>query len=331
MIDPKGMVIGLKIIYMGTPDFAASALEAIIAAGHEVTAVVTQPDRPKGRSTKLVPSPVKEIALANNIPVLQPLKIRKPEAVEELKQYEADVYVVAAFGQILSQEILDIPRFGCINIHASLLPHLRGSAPIQYSILQGDTQTGITIMQMDRGIDTGDILLQEKIDILPTDTGGSLFDKLSLLGAELIVKALPLIEKGELTPIAQDEDKADYVGMLNKSMGKIDFKMDAVQIERNVRGLDPWPGAFTYYNGKQLKLWHCGAVSTLPDDPYRDERPNKDIPGTIIEVLKDAIYVRTGNGILRIDELQLEGKKRMSVQAFLAGFKLNVGEMLGDN
>lgn len=320
----------MRIVYMGTPDYAVGALEAIIEAGHEVTAVVTQPDRPKGRSDKMIPSPVKEVALKYNIPVFQPVKIREASAVEQLREYPADVFVVAAFGQILSEEILTMPKYGCINIHASLLPHLRGASPIQQSILDGDSETGVTIMQMDKGIDTGDILLQRAIPISSTDTGGTLFDKLAKLGAELIVEALPLIEEGKLKAVAQDEEKADYAGMLKKSMGKIDFTMGAVEIERRVRGLDPWPGAYTEYNGKQLKLWHCGAVSTLPDDPYRDEKLDKDAPGTIIEVLKDAIYVRTGAGILRIDELQLEGKKRMAVKDFLLGYKMFIGDRLGD-
>ena len=320
----------MKIVYMGTPDFAVGALKAIIEAGHEVVAVVTQPDRAKGRSDKLVPPPVKEVALEYGIPVLQPLKIREKEAVDELRKYPADIFVVAAFGQILSEEILEMPKYGCVNIHASLLPHLRGASPIQQSILLGDDKSGVTIMQMDKGLDTGDILIQEAIPITSSDTGGSLFDKLAELGANLIVKALPMIENGEIKPIPQDEDKADYAGMLTKNMGKVDFKAGASQIERQVRGLDPWPGTYTYYAGKQLKLWHCGAVSTLPDDPYRYEKADKDEPGTVIEVLKDAIYVRTGDGILRIDELQLEGKKRMSTKDFLLGYKITVGDKLGE-
>jgi len=319
----------MKVVYMGTPDFAAGPLEALIKNGVEVTGVVTQPDRAKGRSDKLVPSPVKEVALKYGIPVFQPERIKRPEAVEELKKFPADIYIVAAFGQILSQEILDIPKFGCINIHASLLPHLRGASPIQQSILLGDKESGVTIMQMEAGIDTGDILYQEKFEISPFETGGSLFDKLADLGAEMIVKVLPMIERGEITPIPQDEDQADYAGMLTKSMGRIDFTQPALNIDRQVRGMNPWPGAYTYLGGKQLKIWHCGAVSTLPDDPYRDEKPDKDAPGTVIEVLKDAFYIRTGEGILRVDEVQLEGKKRMSVKDFLLGQKIAISEKLG--
>jgi len=319
----------MKIVYMGTPDFAVGPLEAIIDAGHEVVAVVTQPDRPKGRSGKLIASPVKECALSHGITVLQPQKIRLPESVEELRQYPADIFVVAAFGQILSTEVLEMPKYGCINIHASLLPHLRGASPIQQAILMGDKESGVTIMQMDATLDTGDILYQKTVPILGSDTGGSLFDKLAKLGSEMIVEVLPKIENGEVTPIVQNEEDADYAGMLTKSMGKISFDDSAEKIDRQVRGMDPWPGAYTYYQGKQLKIWHCGAVSTLPDDPDRDYREDKDAPGTIIEVLKDAIYIRTGDGILRIDEVQLEGKRRMAVRDFLLGAKVSVKEKLG--
>lgn len=319
----------MKIVYMGTPDFSVGPLEALIKAGHEISAVVTQPDKPKGRSGKLQASPVKECALKYNIPVLQPVKIRLAESVEELKKYPADIFIVAAFGQILSQEILDMPRYGCINIHASLLPHLRGASPIQEAILNGDTVSGVTIMQMDATLDTGDILYQKSIPIENSDTGGSLFDKLAALSSEMIVEVLPKIENGEIIPLAQDEALADYAGMLSKSMGKMDFERSAIDLDRQVRGMNPWPGAFTYYQGKQLKIWHCGAVSTLPDDPMRDEKQDKDAPGTIIEVLKDAIYVRTGNGILRLDEVQLEGKKRMNVRDFLLGMKIQASEKLG--
>lgn len=319
----------MKVVYMGTPDFAVGPLEAMIQDGVEVVLVVTQPDRPKGRSDKLIPSPVKEVALKYNIPVFQPEKIKRPEAVEELRKYPADIFVVAAFGQILSQEILDMPRLGCINIHASLLPHLRGASPIQQSILLGDKESGVTIMQMEAGLDTGDILYQESLELAKDETGGSLFDKLAKLGSEMIVKVLPMIEAGELTPVVQDEAKADYAGMLTKSMGKIDFSQSALAIDRQVRGMNPWPGAYSFLNGKQIKIWHCGAVSTLPDDPYRDEKVDKDEPGTVIEVLKDAFYIRTGDGILRVDEVQLEGKKRMQVKDFLLGQKVLVSDKLG--
>jgi len=319
----------MKIVYMGTPDFAAGPLEALINAGHEIVAVVTQPDRPKGRSDKLIFSPVKEVAVKYNLPVLQPVKIRLAEEIEKLREYPADIFVVAAFGQILPKEILEMPKFGCVNIHASLLPLLRGASPIQHSILEGHSKSGVTIMQMDEGVDTGDILLQEAIPITHNDTGGSLFDKLAILGADLIVKALPMIEKGELTPIPQDGAKATHVGMLSKSMGHLNFEEPADKLELKVRALDPWPGTYTSYKGKQLKIWHCGAISMLPNEAKHLEELKEDVPGTIIEVYDDVIYVRTGEGILRIDELQLEGKKRMSVKDFLLGNKVFVGEKLG--
>ncbi|MBR6390145.1 MAG: methionyl-tRNA formyltransferase [Lachnospiraceae bacterium] len=312
----------MKIIYMGTPDFAVGPLKAIIDAGYEVTAVVTQPDKPKGRSDRLIPSPVKEVAVEHDIPVLQPVRLRNPESIEELRAYPADIIVVAAFGQILPREVLKMPRFGCVNIHASLLPHLRGASPIQHAILMGDKESGVTIMQMDEGLDTGDILLQERIPIADDDTGGTLFDKLAVVGSGLIVKALPLIERGELTPVPQDEAMADHVGMLKKSMGQIDFTRPAAEIERQVRGMDPWPGAYTTYNGKQLKLWKISVDITQDNDAL-------PTPGTVIRTDRSSVYVSTGDGVLRIDELQLEGKKRMSVRDFLLGQHMNAGDRLG--
>ncbi|MBO4899825.1 MAG: methionyl-tRNA formyltransferase [Lachnospiraceae bacterium] len=316
----------MNIIYMGTPDFATGPLEAIIQAGYEVSAVVTQPDRPKGRSGKLIPSPVKEVALKYDIPVLQPVRLRNPESVEELKKYPADIIVVAAFGQILPRSVLDIPKFGCVNIHASLLPHLRGASPIQHAILQGDKESGVTIMQMDEGLDTGDILMSESIPIEDDDTGGSLFDKLAALGSGLIVKALPMIERGELKPIPQDEAKADHVGMLDKSMGKIDFSKAAAEIDRQVRAFDPWPGASCSLGGKQLKIWKVKAeeISDVPGCEKADEA----FRGCIYAFDKNHIWVGCGQGLLRIDELQLEGKKRMSTRDFLLGQSVRCGESL---
>lgn len=251
----------MKIVYMGTPDFAVGPLESIIEAGHEVILVVTQPDREKGRGKEVVFSPVKECAVAHNIPVFQPEKIKKAEEVEFLKQYEADVFVVAAFGQILSKEILDMPRLGCVNIHASLLPKYRGAAPIQWAVIDGEEKTGVTIMRMDEGLDTGDILLQEEIILDAKETGESLFDRLAVLGSDTIVKALELMEKGELTPVPQDHDKSTYAKMLNKKMGVIDFNNSAVVIERLVRGLNSWPSAYTYINGKTLKIWEAEVIA----------------------------------------------------------------------
>ena len=317
----------MKIIFMGTPDFAASALEKIVEDGHEITLVVTQPDKPKGRSGELQVSDVKACALKHGFPVFQPERIKLPENVAYLKKYEADIYVVAAFGQILSQEILDIPKFGCVNIHASLLPKYRGAAPIQQAIIDGEKTTGVTIMQMAAGMDTGDILLQREIPIDDNETGGGLFDKLSELGAELIVEALPKIERGELTPIPQDEELATKCGKLSKNMGKIDFNKNAVAIRNLVRGLNPWPSAFTRHDGKMLKIWVADA---LDDKQVKEISGNAEVlknavPGTVSFVTKEAIGVATGKGTLVLKEVQLEGKKRMLVKDFLLGNKVEIG------
>lgn len=316
----------MRIVFMGTPDFARSALEKIIEAGHEVVLVVTQPDKPKGRSGELQVSDVKACALEHNLPVFQPVKIKEAEHVAYLKSIEADIYVVAAFGQILSQEILDIPRFGCVNIHASLLPKYRGAAPIQQAILDGEKETGVTIMQMAAGMDTGDILIQKTIPIEEDETGGGLFDKLSVLGAELIVEALPMIERGELTPVPQDEALATKCGKLSKDMGKIDFNQHAEKIRNLVRGLNPWPSAYTYLDKKMLKIWNASVIGA--EDVSGLDVSNADA-GTIVAVSKDSFVVKTGDGLLKVSELQLEGKKRMSVKDFLLGYKLSIGQKLG--
>ena len=252
----------MKIVFMGTPDFAAGALKSLIEAGHEITAVVTQPDKAKGRSQELLPPPVKVVALEHGIPVLQPVRIKRPEEVEKLKQYPADIYVVAAFGQILSQEILDIPEFGCLNIHASLLPKYRGASPIQHVIIDGEEKTGITIMQMDAGLDTGDMLYQKEIVISPKDTYASLHDKLMVLGGEAIVEALPLLEQGKLVPRKQEDALSCYAHLIDKTMGELDFTKSAEILDRLIRGLNPWPSAYTTYHGKQLKVWEAEPVKS---------------------------------------------------------------------
>lgn len=311
----------MKIVYMGTPDFAVAPLEAILKAGHEVTAVVTQPDRQKGRGREVQYSPVKECALSYGIPVLQPLKIKEKDAVEELRKYPADIFVVAAFGQLLSEEILNMPRFGCINIHASLLPAYRGAAPIQWCVINGEEKTGVTIMQMAKGMDTGDILLQKEVVLDEKETGGSLFDRLMETGAELIVEVLPKIEAGELTPVVQKEELATYAGKITKDMGNIDFAKSAVTIERLIRGLNPWPSAFTHYKGKILKIWEADVVSECANA----ENP---VPGTVIAMDKESFTLATGEGALRIRSLQPEGKKRMSCAEFMRGYEVKVGEAL---
>lgn len=307
----------MKVVFMGTPDFAAPALENIIKAGHEVILAVTQPDRAKGRSKELIACPVKEMALKYNIPVFQPEKIKQPEAVEELKKYAADIFVVAAFGQILSKEILDMPKYGCVNIHASLLPKYRGAAPIQWAVIDGEEETGVTIMKMDVGLDTGDILIQEKIKLDKKETGESLFDRLSELGSDLIVKALPLIEAGKLTPVKQDEEKSTYAKMLTKELGNIDFSRSANEIERLVRGLNSWPSAYTKFNGKVLKIWGC---DVLNDDELKKLLNSAEVsskPGTIVHADKTHFVVKCGEGAIIPTEVQLEGKKRITCGDFM--------------
>ena len=320
----------MKIVFMGTPDFAVSALEAIIEAGHQVVAVVTQPDKPKGRGKEVQMTPVKACAEAHGIPVFQPVKVKDTEAVETLRKFDADVFVVAAFGQILSEEILTMPKYGCINIHASLLPKYRGSAPIQWAIINGERTTGVTIMQMDKGIDTGDMLMKTEVEIDERETGDSLHDKLAQAGAKLIVEALPKIESGDVTPVKQNDEESCYAKMLQKSMSRIDWQQSAKALDRLIRGLISWPGASTVYRGKTLKIWEeeaaaqeqlCGKSSALRIDEAK--------PGTVVLVQKDAFYVQTREGILKISAVQPEGKKRMAVKDFLLGYQVKEGEMLG--
>lgn len=308
----------MKIVFMGTPEFAASALRAIVEAGYDVAAVVTQPDKPKGRSHQPQMSAVKVYALEQSIPVFQPVKVREAEAVEQLRRYGADLFIVAAFGQILTEEILNMPRLGCVNIHASLLPKYRGAAPIQWVIINGEKETGITLMKMDRGIDTGEMLLKSVVLIGEKETGASLHDKLAEAGAKLIVQALPQIEAGELVPEKQDDTLASYVSVLNKALGHIDWSQNAVTIERLIRGLNSWPSAYTYYNRKVMKIWEAEIISG--DSEYE--------PGCITQVQKDSFDVQTGEGILRITVMQLEGKKKMAVRDFLLGGQITAGTML---
>lgn len=306
----------MKIVFMGTPDFAVGALEALIEAGHEITLVVTQPDKPKGRSIALQFPPVKECALKYGIEVFQPVRIKTPENVAQLKKYEADLFVVAAFGQILSQEILDMPKYGCINIHASLLPKYRGSSPIQRAILDGEEKTGVTIMQMDIGVDTGDMLYKKEYVIKDTDTFETLHDELRDIGGVAIVEALELLQKGELMPEKQRDEDSCRAPMIQKEMGLLDFTKTAKELDRQVRGLNPWPSAFTHYQGKVLKVWKASPVE------------GEGTPGEVILVEKDSITVACGTGALKIYELQLEGKKRMSTHDFLLGVKVTAGEKL---
>lgn len=311
----------MKVIFMGTPDFAVGTLDALVEAGHEVTMVVSQPDKPKGRGHSMQPTPVKEAALRHHLPVYQPVRIREEQAIRELEGTEADVIVVVAFGQIIPKQILEMKRYGCINVHASLLPRYRGAAPIQWAVIDGEKESGVTIMQMDEGLDTGDMLSKVVVPLDEKETGGSLFDKLSAAGAKLCVETLEKLERGEIIPEKQGESPTAYAAMLTRHMGNIDWTKDAASIECLVRGLNPWPSAYTKLNGKTLKIWEC---SVIPSDA------SKGVCGEILEVTKDSMIVQTGRDALAVRELQLEGKKRMDAGAFLRGFAVEPGTVLGE-
>ena len=308
----------MKIVCMGTPDLAAEVLDTMMKSGCEVTLAVTQPDRPKGRGRGVLKTPVHACADKWGIPVFSPVKVKQPEAVQRLREEAPDLIVVAAFGQILSKEILELPRYGCVNVHASLLPKYRGAAPIQWAVINGEEKTGVTIMQMDVGLDTGDILLQEEIPLEPGETGESLYNKLAKLGGELLVRALPMIEEGTLDPVKQNDEESCYASMLKKEMGNIDWTLPAEKIERLVRGLNSWPGAYTFMNGKMLKIWGAAV----------GEGEAQGEPGTVAAVDKKNIYVNCGEGVLALREVQYEGKKRMNTQAFLLGAKVEPGQKL---
>ena len=312
----------MKVIFMGTPDFSVGTLEALVDAGHEVVLAVTQPDKPKGRGKEMQFTPVKECAIKYNIPVYQPRRVREPECIEELRKYEADIMVVIAFGQILPKEILEMTPYGSVCVHASLLPKYRGAAPIQWAIIDGEEVTGVTTMQMDEGIDTGDMLLKTEIPIDPKETGGSLHDKLSEAGAKLCVETLKALEEKTVTPIPQGETTTAYAKMLDKQLGNIDWSKDAKAIERLIRGLSPWPSAYTNWNEKVMKIWDASAIEEI-------EIAESKAPGTIVKVEKDAFYVQTGDGFLKVCELQIPGKKRMDAGAFMRGYQVREGEILG--
>lgn len=309
-----------KVIFMGTPDFAVGTLKSLLdSPDHEVVAVVTQPDKPKGRGKAMQFTPVKEVAVEHNIPVLQPVKIREAEAIEALKGYQADVMVVVAFGQLIPKSILDMTKYGCINVHASLLPKYRGAAPIQWAVIDGEEKSGVTTMQMDPGLDTGDMLMTEEVVLDREETGGSLFDKLQEVGAQLCLRTLKGLEENSIVPVKQPEESTTaYARMLDKHMGKIDWTKSAVEIERLIRGLNPWPSAYSSLDGKTLKIWKA---DVLPETGAT--------PGMITAVDKNGFTVSTGDGSLRILEVQLEGKKRMMTDAFLRGYQIEAQTLLG--
>ncbi len=316
----------MRVIFMGTPDFAAVSLEYIYRAGYEIAAVVSQPDKPVGRHSELRPTEVKRKAAELGISeILQPEKASDPAFIAHIRELAPDVIVVAAYGRILKKELLDIPRYGCINVHASLLPRWRGAAPIQWAIIEGDKEAGVTTMQMAEGLDTGDILMTRKLTPAPDETGGSLFDKLAVLGGELICDTLSAVEDGSLTATPQSEEGATYARQLTKDMGLIDWSRDAESIERLIRGLYPWPGTYTYHNGRMLKLHKARLATDKLFDTSSGETESvtaEPEPGSVM-VKDEHIFVRCGIGALEILELQPESKKRMSAGDYLRGNTLS--------
>lgn len=310
----------MKVIFLGTPDFSVPTLKAIIKSHHQLLAVVTQPDKPSGRGERLSYSPVKQVALENNLKVLQYDKIRM-QGVDDLKRLAPDIMVTCAFGQILSQEIIDIAPHGIINVHASLLPKYRGAAPIQWSILNGDKETGVTIMQTEAGIDTGDIIAVEKTIISPEETAGELFDRLSFIGAELLVRTLDDIEQGTATFTPQDHSSATHVKMLKKSDGMLDFKNNCETLVNFVRGMNPWPCAFTFLNDKMLKVYKAEKVEDVDDSQYADGQ-------IMFADSKNGLVVKCKNGALRLCVIQIEGKKRMKDTDFVIGQRINLAEKI---
>ena len=311
----------MRVVFMGTPDFAVGTLKALLEAGHEVAAVVTQPDKPKGRGKELLMTPVKAEAVKHDIPVFQPERVRKNEEfLEELKKLAPDVIVVVAFGQLLPVSILTLPKYGCVNVHASLLPMYRGAAPLQWVIINGEKVSGVTTMQMDKGLDTGDMLLKEEVAIEPKETYETYHDKLSVVGAQLLIKTLDGLEAGTITPVKQEGDTC-YASMIDKSLGNLDFTRPAVELERLMRGLDPAPAAYSFLDGKLLKLFGADVVDT-------DKEYSAQECGIITNITKNTFDITTGAGVLRVNEVQLEGKKRMDAASFLRGCRLTEGTAL---
>lgn len=308
---------GLRVIFMGTPRFACPTLEKLMDRGDDVVAVVTQPDRPSGRGQKTVAPPVKELACRHGLTILQPPRVRAPEFIEAVREMNPDVIVVVAFGQILPKALLDIPAHGCVNVHASLLPRYRGAAPINWCIINGETETGVTTMRMDVGLDTGDMLLKKTTLIDPDEDTASLHDRLSLMGAEALHETLDLMSRGMLVPEKQEDSLSCYAPMLKKEDGLIDWTRDPLTIRNLVRGMNPWPGAFTFLEGKSLKIFRVRTAE------------GSGAPGAVLAAGRDGIEVACGGGSLILDELQLEGKRRLTAGDFLAGRRLSPGIVLG--
>lgn len=308
----------MKIIFAGTPEFSVPTLEALINSPHEVVAVYTQPDRPKGRGRHLAASPIKELAVAKHIPVEQPLSLKKPEIQAQLAQYAADVMVVVAYGLILPKAVLDLPKYGCINVHASLLPRWRGASPIQQAILAGDKKSGVTIMQMDIGLDNGDMLLQKTCEIHADETAQTLHDRLSEIGASALLQTLDLLAQHKLQPEKQDEKLVTHAPKINKTDAKINWQLSAIEIERQVRGYNPWPIAFCELNGAPVRIWQAKAINESVTAT----------PGSVIGLEDHAIIVATGEGLLAIEKLQLAGGKPITAQDFINGLKEKNNEMV---
>ncbi|MEG2515567.1 MAG: methionyl-tRNA formyltransferase [Acidaminococcaceae bacterium] len=309
----------MRILFMGSPEFAVDSLAALVNSSHEVLAVVTQPDRPKGRGQKLIMTAVKAYALEQNLPVLQPAKISTPEFMTTVQNLAPDLIVVAAFGQFLSKKMLELPTYGCINVHASLLPRYRGAAPIHYAILQGEQEAGVTIMQMDVGMDTGAMLAKASVPVTPNMTMGELHDELKVLGADLLLKVIEMIEAKTLVPEIQNNVQATYASLLTRAMEKIDWAQPALNIHNKVRGFNPWPGTYTQLpNGKVLKLWQTRVLA----DSYPQVKP-----GTVVTLEKDYFVVACGQQSLAVLEVQPESKKRMSAGVFSNGHGIQVGDV----
>ena len=311
----------MNVIFMGTPDFAVPTLQMLIDEGHTISAVVTQPDRPKGRGNKVLMPPVKELALQYGIEVLQPERVKgNEEFLMHIKALNPDVMIVVAYGKILPEAVLEVPKLGCINIHGSLLPKYRGAAPIQWSVLNGEAVTGVTIMYMDKGMDTGDMLYKKEIVLDQDETYASLHDKMKEVGATALKEAWPLIVNGGKERMKQNEDEATYAPPIQKALGEIKWEKSNYEIDALVRGLNPWPAAYTYYDGQMMKIWNVSMG--VGQTEYE--------PGTIIEVDKEGIHVQTGNGILIIKEIQAPNKKRMPVSEYIKGNTIEAGKLLGD-
>ena len=314
----------MRVVFMGTPDFSVPTLEKLIESKHEIVAVVTGEDKVRGRSMKPSFTPVKQCAIDHNIDVYTPHRIKgNDEFITTLKKLNPDAIIVIAYGQILPKEVIDMPKFGCINIHASLLPKYRGAAPIQWAVIDGLKETGVSIMHMDEGLDTGDVLSVSKVTIGEEETGGSLFDKLSLLGGDALLETLDNLESGNINPVKQNDDESTYAKKLDKSLGNLDFSMDANVVERLIRGLNPWPSAYTYMNGKMLKIWQANTYKNLEEiKDLKVKESDSDAFGKIEGVTKEEIIVKCNESYLGITSLQLEGKKRMDAKSFMLGVSM---------